>query len=197
MTTPTGAARLVLTGHPLQRCGAGAVAELAKAGDAEDVTADALDAVADTLTRAVVRAASAANDAVAYDWWKVLFALYPNSPATHSKRNRDPGELGEVIGQIFAAEQVARASTARASPRTSATCRSSRQATSQRSSPGSGSSRSWPASSPNRTAWSRASPDCGTLNRAPERGRLADAGWKRAAWPSIPRTAAPQSPGTS
>jgi CRISPR-associated protein Cst1 len=106
VTTPTDAARLVLTGHPLQRCGARAVAELAKAGDAEDVTPDALDAVADTLTRAVVRAASAANDAVAYDWWKVLFALYPNSPATHSKRNRDPGELGKAIGQLFAAEQA-------------------------------------------------------------------------------------------
>jgi CRISPR-associated protein Cst1 len=101
----TVAARLVLTGHPLQRCGARAVAELARVSAAEDVTSDALDAVADTLNRAVVRAAAAANDAVAYDWWKVLFALYPNSPATHSKRNRDPGELRMVIGQLFAADR--------------------------------------------------------------------------------------------
>ena len=37
---------------------------------------------------------------------------------------------------------------------------------------------------------------CGTPNRAPERGRPPDAGWKRAAWPSIPRTAGARSPGT-
>jgi CRISPR-associated protein Cst1 len=105
VTASAVAARLVLTGHPLQRCGARAVAELAQVSDAEDVTAGALDVVADTLTRAVVRAAAAANDAVEYDWWKVLFALYPNSPATHSKRNRDPGELGKAIGRLFAADQ--------------------------------------------------------------------------------------------
>jgi CRISPR-associated protein Cst1 len=105
MTVSTVAARLMLTGHPLQRCGARTVAELAQVSDAEDVTADVLDAVADTLNRAIVRAAVAANDSVAYDWWKVLFALYPNSPATHSKRNRDPGELRTVIGQLFAADR--------------------------------------------------------------------------------------------
>ncbi|HEX3957248.1 MAG TPA: hypothetical protein VHZ03_11530 [Trebonia sp.] len=103
----TVAAPLVLTGHPLQRCGARAVAELAKVTNAEDVTADALDAVADTLTRAIVHASAAANDAVAYDWWKVLFALYPNSPATHSKRSRDANELKTVIGQLFAADREA------------------------------------------------------------------------------------------
>jgi CRISPR-associated protein Cst1 len=64
-----------------------------------------MDAAADTMTRAIVRAAAAANNAVAYDWWKVLFALYPNSPATHSKRSRDPGELKLVIGQLFAADR--------------------------------------------------------------------------------------------
>lgn len=105
MTVPAVAARLVLTGHPLQRCGARAVAELAKVSDAEDVTAEALDAVADTLTRATVRAAAAANDTVAYDWWKVLFALYPNSKATHSKRSRDPVELTTVISPFFAADR--------------------------------------------------------------------------------------------
>jgi CRISPR-associated protein Cst1 len=105
VTVSAETARLVLTGHPLQRCGARAVAELAQVSEAEDVTAGALDAVADTLTRAIVRAAAAANDAVAYDWWKVLFALYPNSPATHSKRNREPGELRTVIGRLFVADQ--------------------------------------------------------------------------------------------
>lgn len=97
-------ARLVLTGHPLQRCGARAVAELAKVS-VRDVTADALDVVADTVTRAIVRGAAAVNDTDAYDWWKVLFALYPNSPATHSKRSRDPAELKIVISQLFAADQ--------------------------------------------------------------------------------------------
>jgi hypothetical protein len=58
---------------------------------------------------------------------------------------------------------------------------------------GSCSSRSWPAWSPSRTAWSPASPDCGTPNRALEPGHPADAGWKRAAWPSTPRTAAARS----
>ena len=105
MTVPVVAARLVLTGHPLQRCGARAVVELARVSDAEEVTAVALDAAADTLARAVVRAATSASGAVAYDWWKVLFALYPNSPATHSKRNRGPGELGTVIGYLFAADR--------------------------------------------------------------------------------------------
>ena len=104
MTASTAAAGLALTGHPLQRCGARAVTELAGVSDAGEVTADALDAVAGTLTRAIVRAAAAANDTVAYDWWKVLFALYPNSPATHSKRSRDPGELTAVIGRLFAAD---------------------------------------------------------------------------------------------
>jgi CRISPR-associated protein Cst1 len=103
--TPAVAAPLVLTGHPLQRCGARAAAELARVGRAEDVTTDGLDAVAETLTRAIVHAAAAANDAIAYDWWKVLFALYPNSPATHSKRSRDPGELKMVIGQLFAPDR--------------------------------------------------------------------------------------------
>jgi CRISPR-associated protein Cst1 len=104
VTVSTAAGGLALTGHPLQRCGARAVADLAKAVDAEEVTADGLDAVAGMLTLAIVRAAAAANDTVAYDWWKVLFALYPNSPATHSKRSRDPGELRAVIGRLFAAD---------------------------------------------------------------------------------------------
>lgn len=102
--TISDAAGLKLTGHPLQRCGARAVAELAHVSGAEEVTAEGLDAVAGTLTRTIVRAAAAANDTAAYDWWKVLFALYPNSPATHSKRSRDPGELTLVIGRLFAAD---------------------------------------------------------------------------------------------
>jgi len=104
VTISTAAASLVLTGHPLQRCGARAVAELAEVSDADHVTPDALDAVADVLTTMIVEAAAAHHDAVAYDWWKVLFALYPNSPATHSRRSRDKRELKVVIGQLFAAD---------------------------------------------------------------------------------------------
>jgi len=104
VTIATVAAPLMLTGHPLQRCGARAVAELAKVRDVQDVDASALQGVADDLTRAIVHAAAAANDAVAYDWWKVLFALYPNSPATHSKRSRDQADLSRVIASLFAAD---------------------------------------------------------------------------------------------
>ena len=104
VTIATAAAPLMLTGHPLQRCGARAVTELAKVREVQDVDANALQGVADELTGAIVRAAAAANDAVAYDWWKVLFALYPNSPATHSKRSRDRADLSRVIASLFAAD---------------------------------------------------------------------------------------------
>jgi CRISPR-associated protein Cst1 len=78
---------------------------LARARETEYATLTGLDAVADMLTKATVRAAAAPNDVAAYDWWKVLFALYPNSPATHSRRSRDRGELSNVIGRLFAADR--------------------------------------------------------------------------------------------
>jgi CRISPR-associated protein Cst1 len=93
---------LRLTGHPLQRCGARAVTALAGASAAGDVTPAVLDEVAARITGDVVRAAAAAKAAVSYDWWKVLFALYPNSPATHSKRSPDLRDLRESIGRLFA-----------------------------------------------------------------------------------------------
>ena len=102
MSTVTSSATLRLTGHPLQRCGVRAIAELAGAGSSEDLTPAAMGEVADRLTGDIVRAATADKDAACYDWWKVLFALYPNSPATHSKRSRDPGELREAITRLFA-----------------------------------------------------------------------------------------------
>jgi CRISPR-associated protein Cst1 len=97
---------LRLTGHPLQRCGARAVAQLAGRQSPDGVTDADLDIVAGTLVRDIVRAATVPNTAVAYDWWKVLFALYPNSPATHSKRSRDPAELGGSIAALFAPEAL-------------------------------------------------------------------------------------------
>jgi CRISPR-associated protein Cst1 len=57
------------------------------------------------MTLAVVTAAAAPAGTAPYDWWKVLFALYPNSPATHSKRSRDTGELRTVIGRLFAPDE--------------------------------------------------------------------------------------------
>src|SRR5690349_4341715 len=93
---------LCLTGHPLQRCGARAVAVLAGAERPEDVTPAGLASVADKLTGDIVRAAAAAKTAVAYDWWKVLYALYPNSPATHSTRGCDPTELRASVECLFA-----------------------------------------------------------------------------------------------
>ena len=102
MTALEVASPLRVTSHPLQRCGVRAVARLAERESPEEVTADDLDTVAGRLVRDIVRAATAPNDTPAYDWWKVLFALYPNSPATHSKRNKDPGELRTVIRALFA-----------------------------------------------------------------------------------------------
>jgi CRISPR-associated protein Cst1 len=93
---------LRLTSHPLQRCGARAVAKLAKVGGPGDVTPEILDEVAETLTADIVRAAVAPDTAGVYDWWKVLFALYPNSPATHAKRKKIPAELRAPIARLFA-----------------------------------------------------------------------------------------------
>src|ERR1700742_3138800 len=79
-----------LTGHPLQRCGARVAAELAGVQDPADITTDGLDAIVGMLIADIVRAAVAPDTAGAYGWWKVLFALYPNSYATHSKRKKVP-----------------------------------------------------------------------------------------------------------
>ena len=102
MSTVTSFAAVRLTGHPLQRCGARAMAELAGAGSPDALTPAEVGEVADRLTDDIVRAAMADKDTAGYDWWKVLFALYPNSPATHSKRSRDPGDLREAITRLLA-----------------------------------------------------------------------------------------------
>lgn len=101
MSTAVVAAPLRLTGHPLQRCGARAVTRLVGREAAEGVTLADLDRVADTVTADIVRAAVAAKDTAHYDWWKVLLALFPNSPATHAARSRDPGELRARIAAMF------------------------------------------------------------------------------------------------
>lgn len=97
-------APLSLTSHPLQRAGAWAVAVFADRPAPQDVTSGDLDAVASRLVADVVNAASAAKGTAAYDWWKVLFALYPNSKATHSKRSRDRAVLEASITEMFVHE---------------------------------------------------------------------------------------------
>ena len=101
--TPT---LLTLTGHPVQRCGAWSVALLAGREHPDEVSADDLDSVAGRLVEDVVRAATAAKEAAPYDWWKVLFALYPNSKATHSGRPKDPDALRTHITDLFTDDPV-------------------------------------------------------------------------------------------
>ncbi|UNZ21341.1 hypothetical protein [Streptomyces sp. 891-h] len=97
---------LAVTMHPLQRAGAWAVMELAGQSDGARVTSADLDAVAGRLTADVCAAATAAKEDAAYDWWKVLFALFPNSKATHSKRPRERRLLEPDIAALFAPDQV-------------------------------------------------------------------------------------------
>ncbi|SCD56580.1 CRISPR-associated protein Cst1 [Streptomyces sp. ScaeMP-e83] len=93
---------LARTSHPLQRAGAWAVSVLADRSTPYEVTQADLDAVAARLVDDVATAAVAPKDSAAYDWWKVLFALYPNSRATHSKRPRERGVLLPEITALFA-----------------------------------------------------------------------------------------------
>jgi CRISPR-associated protein Cst1 len=116
---------LHLTGHPMQRCGAWAVAALADlarrdlSGQAEqeavhagrsrassgttpeDVTAHELDGVVLRIAGDVAEAAVAQPGSAAYDWWKVLFALYPNSPPTHARRERDRKAMRQETGRLL------------------------------------------------------------------------------------------------
>jgi CRISPR-associated protein Cst1 len=103
VTRVTAEAPLCLTGHPLQRCGARAIAVIAGRQSVGEIRTGDMDEVAGRIVDDIVRAAVASGDAVAYDWWKVLFALYPNSPATHSMRSRDPGTLLAAVAALFAA----------------------------------------------------------------------------------------------
>lgn len=98
---------LRLTPHPLQRCGARAVAVLAGRSTPAEVTAGDLERVAGLLTRDVVRAATSRDGSAAYDWWKVLFALYPNARPTHASRSRDPAVLRLGVQEMFAADRQA------------------------------------------------------------------------------------------
>ncbi|MDT0475668.1 hypothetical protein RM863_26455 [Streptomyces sp. DSM 41014] len=112
-TVVTSEAALSLTSHPLQRAGARAVAVLAGRTEPAEVTFADLKVVAARLVDDIVAAALASKDAAAYDWWKVLFALYPNSKATHSRRARDRGILLPDVAALFAADAPAPGLTGR------------------------------------------------------------------------------------
>lgn len=94
--------KLTAPSHPVQRCGAWAVAVLAGRESPEAVTQDDLDTAAERLTSDVVRAATAPKDGSGYDWWKVLFALYPNAKPTHALRSHDPDVLRPGVAAMFA-----------------------------------------------------------------------------------------------
>jgi len=93
---------LSATRHPLQRCGAWAVAVLAGRDWPTAVTQEDVGKVAERLTTDCVRAGTARDGDGVYDWWKVLFALYPNAKPTHAARSRDREELRPAVAAMFA-----------------------------------------------------------------------------------------------
>src|SRR5690606_37609803 len=94
------------SGHPLQRCGVWAVTLMAGGDRPETVTENDLERVVERLVDDIVTAATAPKDSVSYDWWKVLFALYPNSKPTHAKRPREPAMLYPQVAELFAPDPM-------------------------------------------------------------------------------------------
>ncbi|WP_250290719.1 hypothetical protein [Frankia sp. CiP1_Cm_nod1] len=82
------------------------MAFLAGRGHPADVTLTDLDDVAAKLVRDVVRASTADKNHPAYDWWKVLYALFPNAKPTHASRPRDAAVLTGEVERFFAVEQA-------------------------------------------------------------------------------------------
>lgn len=97
---------LMPSGHPLQRCGVWAVTLMAGGDRPETVTEDDMERVVERLVEDIVTAATAPKDSVSYDWWKVLFALYPNSKPTHAKRSRDRAVLYPQVAELFAPDPM-------------------------------------------------------------------------------------------
>ncbi|EIV96129.1 hypothetical protein [Frankia sp. QA3] len=94
--------RLFLTEHPLQRSGARSISLLAERDDVDQVSSADLDRVAGQIVSDVVDAAVADKTDAAYDWWKILFAMYPNAKPTHAKRSRDRDDLTAEMTRYFA-----------------------------------------------------------------------------------------------
>ncbi len=97
---------LLLTEHPLQRSGARSIAVLAGRENVEDVTGEDLGRVAEQIVTDVVQAAIAGKDYLAYDWWKILFAMYPNAKPTPARRTRDRAELTAEVKEFFAPDRA-------------------------------------------------------------------------------------------
>jgi len=98
---------LTLTDHPQQRAGAWAVAIFTARDHPHAVTEDDLDQAARRLVRDLSRAATTAKTDAGYDWWKVQFALYPNSKVTHAKRPQTRAALEPKIAELFIPDPVA------------------------------------------------------------------------------------------
>lgn len=100
-STLQGRPVLALTTHPLQRCGAWATALLAGRIEPGDVTQGDLDAVAGRLVDDILAVSSLPAQTPNPDWWKVLFALYPNAKPTHATRTREADKLRPLVANMF------------------------------------------------------------------------------------------------
>ncbi|MEY9211471.1 CRISPR-associated protein Cst1 [Thermobifida halotolerans] len=99
--SPASTPSLRLTGHPLQRCGAWALTALADRRRPEQLSAEDLEQAAQRITEDVAIAAAASKEDSSYDWWKVLFALYPGAKPTHHSRQRDRGVMRSQTAAIL------------------------------------------------------------------------------------------------
>ncbi|GGL19472.1 hypothetical protein [Mangrovihabitans endophyticus] len=104
MTAPTVWPALALSSHPLQRAGAWAVAVMAGRETPVGVSGPDLDGVAARIVDDVVAAACLPKSAASPDWWKVLFAQYPNAKPTHAQRSRDPAPMRASVSALFTAD---------------------------------------------------------------------------------------------
>jgi CRISPR-associated protein Cst1 len=97
-----------LTHHPFQRAGAWAAAAVTGKEHPSLVDAADLDGLAAMITADATGAALTVKDGPGYAWWKVLFACYPNSPATHAARARWGRDgVSAKIADLFAADEPA------------------------------------------------------------------------------------------
>lgn len=91
---------LALTNHPIQRAGAWATAILAGRDHPAGVDDADLRRVAQQISGDLYRSATASAGDPAYDWWKVQYAMYPNSPVTHTARTKWT-DLRQRIAALF------------------------------------------------------------------------------------------------
>lgn len=76
--------------HPLQRAGARACAVLTGRESPQQMTIDDVEIAAEYLVDVLTQTACADRQSRRYELWKALLALFPNSPATHARRPREP-----------------------------------------------------------------------------------------------------------